>query len=433
MRPGVLICSYHYAPVATPRAIRWVHFVRHLRGRGWNVEVLTICPSRHHPQYDGTFGGSPEPVHRTAPGPLYSLRYDVVSPKSYGSSPHPRGQATSLSLRSRLKAATAWLDPVFFPDKAVEWVPIALARARRLVREKQLKIVITSGAPFSTHLLGALLRPYEGVRWIADYGDPWSVAERPPRGRLRRRLERGLERWMLERADGVVVTTEETKARFQEAFPFLSGDRVRVIPQGYDTDLYADAGASVSGGDGPVRVCHTGTFYHGLRDPWQFFEAVSPFDPQDWRILFVGDIEALDQSRLRHMPRAVDLLRHRSVAECAELQKSSSLLVLFAHHSNQQVPGKVFEYFAARRPVLVVASVRDDPVSRMVVQRRRGWVVRNESGAIRKELGALQRLHLCGRLEEGLDLSPVPEFRWERRCELLEDLLEAVSANGSED
>jgi hypothetical protein len=28
---------------------------------------------------------------------------------------------------------------------------------------------------------------------------------------------------MLERADGVVVTTEETKARFQESFPFLRG------------------------------------------------------------------------------------------------------------------------------------------------------------------------------------------------------------------
>jgi hypothetical protein len=208
---------------------------------------------------------------------------------------------------------------------------------------------------------------------------------------------------------------------------------VRVIPQGYDTDLYADAGVPVAGEGDPVRVCHTGTFYHGLRDPWQFFEAVRPFDPQDWTILFVGDTEALDQSRLRHVPRAVDLLRHRSVAECAELQKSGSLLLQFAHHSNQQVPGKLFEHFAARRPVLVVASVPDGPASRIVAPSRRGWVVRNESGAIRKELEALQRLHLCGRLEEGLGISSVPEFRWERRCELLEGLLEAVSANGCED
>jgi hypothetical protein len=101
-------------------------------------------------------------------------------------------------------------------------IPWGYHTGRRLLKEINYDVIISSGYPFSSHLLGYLLKKRSGAKWIADYGDPWSFS---PDTKLlpmkRREFDRRMERHILESCDKVIVTTMDTKDGFLANFEFL--------------------------------------------------------------------------------------------------------------------------------------------------------------------------------------------------------------------
>ena len=74
----------------------------------------------------------------------------------------------------------------------------------------------------STHIGGALLKKATGIRWVADFRDPWATS--PIEGINRRddftrRLNEWLESWVLRNADAVISTTDSLTAYFRTIVP----------------------------------------------------------------------------------------------------------------------------------------------------------------------------------------------------------------------
>jgi glycosyltransferase involved in cell wall biosynthesis len=59
----------------------------------------------------------------------------------------------------------------FIPDPRRLW--FAYADAKRLVEQYKIPLIITTGPPHSVHLIGMKLKRKLGVKWIADFRDPW--------------------------------------------------------------------------------------------------------------------------------------------------------------------------------------------------------------------------------------------------------------------
>ena len=71
------------------------------------------------------------------------------------------------------RARPRWWTNFIVPDPtAVSWVPQALVHLISLIRSDRPDLIVTTSGPESSHLLG-LVASLFGIRWVADYRDPW--------------------------------------------------------------------------------------------------------------------------------------------------------------------------------------------------------------------------------------------------------------------
>jgi glycosyltransferase involved in cell wall biosynthesis len=259
------------------------------------------------------------------------------------------------------------LASLVVPDLAlVGWIPFALPRAFALASRERVQCVITSSPSPSTHLVGMALGA-RGIPWIADFRDGWTFepvqAEWPLPGQDR--LDRALERAVVERADSVVAVTRPIAEDFAARF----GVDPVVITNGFDPEerpSIPDAGATELLSPERHSLVHTGRMAAAGRSPATLLEALrllardSPRVAERFELVLAGPLTEEERALiagpgLEGMIRGVGSLGR---ARVLGLQRSAdSLLVLAASFSLKSVAtGKLYEYLAAGRPILVVGE-----------------------------------------------------------------------------
>jgi glycosyltransferase involved in cell wall biosynthesis len=337
----ILICSFYFPPTGGGGVQRPLKFAQLLPEFGIETHVLAPSNARW--------------MHHEEPPPALASRY-LNHALFFG----PRGRLPAEELYGRRGGdrllRKLWLTPRRFllPDEDVTWLPTALAVATRIVRRERIDVLLTTSPPTSVHLVGALAQRLTGVRWVADVRD--SIVANHDR-RLERRAARAKEethrsvaRLVAKRADAVVAVTDQIAAEMQEIEP---STRVAVIPNGADFDDFA--GLSYQR-EAQFRITHTGSFF-GKRDPRPFLTALARLGPEVVA-RFVGDFRRsdLDWVRANGLEHRVELLPYSPRQRSLELQRASDALLLLlpdVGERGQDVPsGKLFEYLAARRPIL---------------------------------------------------------------------------------
>jgi hypothetical protein len=74
------------------------------------------------------------------------------------------------------------------------------------------------------------------------------------------------------------------------------------------------------------------------------------------------------------------------------------------------MPSKLFEYFAARRPILAVSADEHDLVAPLIGKHRRGLIAANREDDIEDALRNLIGLHRRDGLDSSFDLSLLREY-----------------------
>ena len=193
-----------------------------------------------------------------------------------------------------------------------------------------------------------------GVRWIADLRD--SIVAKPDRNferaivRAKELAHRRVARRIAKRADAIVCVTPTIA---EEMRALGARGEIAMIPNGADLDDFA--GVAYTPGE-RFRITHTGSFF-GKRDPRPFFSALATIEaPITAR--FVGDLRAADKAWVEGLGlgERLELIPFRPHHEAVELQRNSDALLLLLPNEGGRgvdVPsGKLYEYLAARRPIL---------------------------------------------------------------------------------
>lgn len=257
------------------------------------------------------------------------------------------------------------LESVFVPDiAAFSWVPFALRRAHALQRREGFDCVITTSPPQSAHLVGAALHR-RGVPWIAELRDGWSFE--PPRAawplRVQQRADRALEDALLRRASAAVAVTAPIVEDLQARFSIPVG----LITNGFDPED-EPTGEEVSGLLDPERfsLVHTGRMAIARSTPAPLLEALRLLrstEPElDGRleIVFAGPLSA-DEAELLAGEDVSDTVRTVGALErplALQLQRAADALLVITEGSTRRsvATGKLFEYLAAKRPILVLGE-----------------------------------------------------------------------------
>jgi len=392
----ILIISINFPPLLGMASRRMACLAGGLASAGHRVEVLTIDPLEGHPVHwiDHNEMRVLHPdvvIHRVRPGIVNRMaaRMRLGEPVYSGNS-SPREETNPLTrLGRRLYSARHLWQPFAIPDANVDWLPRALRKAKALLSSDSFDLVVTHGAPHTCHLVGYYAVQAAPIRLAADYGDAWGfnmLLDQVPRWRVA--VERYLERKFLARVDAI-TTSSAGLARGFETFYAVPPQKITVVPSSF-LDFAEYSSVQVSSGEG-FHLVYTGTFYPGIQDPYEFFKALKGLERDDLRVTIAGRLDPKIENfvKLKGLGERVRLIGRVNREEVIRLQKSATALLLLGMVGGLQLSSKIYEYFAARRPIFCVAADKADLGAELVRRHNRGLVVDNREDRIAAGLSAL--------------------------------------------
>ncbi len=317
------------------------------------------------------------------------------------------------------------------PDKTVVWAPNAIPAAIRIVRDEQIDVVITTSPPNSINLIGAAVKKATDVKWVADLRDPLvadadNPVERLP-ARMKENVQKLVARLVASQADAIVTAWDGIADEIRGYEP--KGD-ITVIPNGADYDDFEGLGYTPAD---RFRITHTGSFF-GKRNPRPFLAALKASGLQDVTARFVGELLERDREWVEEqgLEDRVELLPFGSRRRSLAYQRDSEALLLLLPEAGERgapvIPGKIFEYLAAERPILA-AIPPSGATANLIREAGAGVVVApDDEKAIREALEGLHARWRAGRLDDAkLDPSLRDRISRRRRVEDLAELLQKVA------
>lgn len=248
------------------------------------------------------------------------------------------------------------------PDLSlVGWLPFALPAALRIARRQRIDVAITTSPPESAHLIGMALQR-RGTPWIADLRDGWRYETTHPDWptAAQHRIDDALEATVARRADAIVAVTapivDDLRARL--------GADAQLIPNGFDPDERVRASPEEAGLDsGRHAIVHTGRMAVASRDPAPFLEALRivgerrPDLADKLEAVFAGPLTDDEQRLIGAVDGSARTLGTLPRDATLRLQSAAgSLLLLTGRGRRSEATGKLYEYLAADRPILVLGE-----------------------------------------------------------------------------
>lgn len=359
----VLILTYYWPPAGGPGVQRWLKFAKYLPENGYEPVVLTVDPDKaEYPIRDESLMRDVSPhlqVFRTNCAGLYDYYKKFTKAKT---APYS-GFANEGNPNLKQKIARFVRGNFFLPDARRGWNKYAYACACELVAKYDIKMVITTGPPMSTHLVGQRLKRHLGLYWLADFRDPWTdifYYDKMYPVSLARRIDRNYERNVLLQADKVVTVSPYLRRQLMAKSPLIPESRIAVVTNGYDAEDFAE--------EVPKEKLFTITYTGTLTVDYTLDALIGALKALrqtcDFRLRFVGKVDP-DVSRMLvvELGDRVEICPFVPHAEAIRHMKASSLLLLVIPNTpgNQgNLTGKLFEYVGSHTPVLCLGPTDGD-------------------------------------------------------------------------
>lgn len=367
MARRVLILSYYFPPAGGPGVQRVLKFTKYLPEFSWTPLVLTVRQGAY-PAEDPSLGDevpAEAQVYRTTSWDPHRLYARLVGRSDDGVAV---GSLEGQEQRWTEQLAQWVRANLFLPDARVGWVPFAVWRGQQVLAEADVDVILTSGPPHSTHLIGAALQGYTGVPWVADFRDPWTdinYYHELPHTSWAQRLDATLERMVVHRARAVTTVSPTWRDLLFQKTDRSDAGAFSVVQNGYDPDDLSPNGAP---SDEEFAITHVGSLY-ASRNPEGVWRAVRRLRDTSrvpkLRIRLVGTVDPTVHDSLRQHGLG-DITEHVSYVphtEAVDYMRKAGLLLLSIERfpaASGMMTGKIYEYLASGRPVLGVGPAEGD-------------------------------------------------------------------------
>lgn len=366
----VLIISYYWPPTGGSGVQRWVKFCKYLPSFGWQPIVYTPLNPEQLATDNSLLGEIPDcaEVIKTKIIEPYSIYNKLRGKKATEVNPV---NAQKKGLGSRI---AMWIrGNLFIPDPRILWVRPSLRFLKKYLREHPVDVIVTTGPPQSMHLIGLGLKKALGVKWIVDFRDPWTEMFYYKHLGLSAAADKKhhrLEQAVLDAADKIIAVSPLVA----EDFRAKTRTEVVLVTNGFDED---DFGGNNEGSsridemqsfynEEKLRIVHTGLFAAD-GNPTALWEVLAELCLNDCdfanrleiRLAGKTDKAIVDSIFGVGLGDKLINLGYLSHNEIVKEQQRATILLLALRKEPEYakvLPGKIFEYMAARKPVLGIGQ-----------------------------------------------------------------------------
>jgi glycosyltransferase involved in cell wall biosynthesis len=382
MKPlNVMLVTYSFPPVGGVGVLRAASLARYLPAEGIRLDVLTT----RNPSAVGTDSGllkeipAEVEVHRTLTLDLpFGLKKAIKKLITRGKPAAPTAAASGPPGKPNFLKRI--IQDVLLPDPQVTWLPVLARAAKRLVKSRNIDLVLITVPPFSSVLLVEKLRKqFPRLPIVVDFRDEWlsttidlvsfSSSERAAR------VAREAEASAVKNATAVVAVTEAARREIRSRYPQEPEDKFQLLPNGFDaTRLSPSVPSSVPKTSDRIVATYVGTVY-GSTEPTSLVAALQtlPADVKSRFLLrFIGRIEEPGyRDALLQLGDMVELKGFLPQKEALAAVSEADYALLITHDP-LNVSAKFYDYIGAGKPILATVHP-DGEVRRMLEELRAGW------------------------------------------------------------
>ncbi|MFC1920716.1 hypothetical protein ACFLYQ_03215 [Chloroflexota bacterium] len=250
-----------------------------------------------------------------------------------------------------------------YPDSFKGWESIAFQAADSLLQSEKADAII-SCHPKISHIIARRLKHKYGLPWIADFPDLWSQNHNYAYGRIRHYFDTRLEIKTLSTADALSSVSQPWADKLSSLH---KGKVAYSITNGFDPASVNIPPAKLTD---KFTLTYTGSIYSEKHAPLKLFAALKELiaekaiEPRDIEVRIYGVVAGWLETEIERYNLKEIINLYGRVPKEDSLQKQKETQVLFITKWNDPeetgaYSGKIFEYLAAKRPILAIDGTKD--------------------------------------------------------------------------
>ena len=364
----ILIITYYWPPSGGAGVQRWLKFCKYLPEHDW-IPVIYTPDNPEVPAIDKS-------LLKDIPKGLEVLKLPIWEPMDFYRKFTGRKQTEKLGAgflseaeapKFREKLAIWVRGNLFIPDAKRFWIKPSYKFLKKYLHQNNIDLIVSTGPPHTTHMIAHKLKKHVKLPWVADFRDPWTEIDFYNTLNLSRYADRKhkiLEKKILDSADLIISIGKN----MSDSFAAKTTTKQAVITNGYDEDDIPKNDVTVS--SGKFILMHVGSINKDRNHSF-FWNSVrqlineNPAFAEKFEFHLIGKVDHsvnddIEKYKLKKWVNKSSYIPHSEVIK--KLQQASVLYLPLNNTPNAAgiLTGKVFEYFAAQKPILAIGPENGD-------------------------------------------------------------------------
>ncbi len=376
----LLFITYFWPP-SGKATLHWpLKIIKHLPENNWQPTVLTA--------EEDTFSHKDESLLNEISPDLKVFKAKAIEPfeiykKFTGKKkddPLIDSETVSEENQSFAHKISVWIRfNLFIPDARVGWFFSAVPKGKKILEDTKFDVIVSLGPPHTTHLVGYRLSKKFNLPYVPVLIDPWVdivYYKTAKRSKSSVRFDNYLEKKILSHASRVIFVTKFTQEDYIKKYSFLK-EKSHVLYWGFNEEAFQmeDGKWKMENGKREEVLVHAGNIfdYQNPKELWKRIRKEID-DGRNLKLKFIGTVSPLikkeiEKNNLSEVTEYLGFLPYHKMLE--ELKKSSYLLVCATE--KRHIPGKLFEYLRAGKPILAFGDDNEE-VKNIITEANAGMI-----------------------------------------------------------
>ena len=357
----VLVISYYWPPSGGPGVQRVLKFCKYLPKFGWEPIVLTV-KNGEFPSLDESLIIEAQSIRVHYAGALSPYALFKVFSNSKRIQTHQLSAQTNEPIFKRF---ARWVRyNMVVPDGRIGWYPGAVRLGLNILESEDIDLIFSSGPPHTSHLIARKLSENSGLKWTADFRDPWTdrfYYVESPRNRLIRWFDRILEKKVLSKADQITVVSPGFFDQLDNRATIK--DKSKILLNGFDEEDFKEMPFPNKGNENIV-ISHIGSLSRS-QNPILLFKAIlsycGEFSKNGISLRLIGSVhpeikDTINKFKLDHLVEFIEYLPHADAIK--HMMESDALLIVVPElpGNNGIIPGKLYEYLRSGSQIILIGN-----------------------------------------------------------------------------